>query len=141
LTLQLRWLCNRHPGRHITPVESRAMTVRLRALVLLLAICWQALSVLSPMAIDAKSLEYAHVAMHLEASDHHHHDDGSLHAEPLGNTLHHLHADGSFNATGLPPGAIGQAPPVRQAEPGAAPTVHKPSPYLEGPLRPPRSAV
>jgi hypothetical protein len=61
-----------------------------------------------------------------------------LHLAPSDNTPLHLHADGSFNAAGLPPGAIGNVLPARDAGPGVAPAVRIPSPHLDGPLRPPR---
>ena len=123
------------------PIESGGMPIRLRAFVLLLAIAWQTLSMLSPMSIAANSMEYEHAALHLHALDHHHHDDGSLHVEPSDNTPHHLHADGSVSATGLPPGAIGEVQAARLAGPGAATSVRRPSPCLDGPLRPPRFTV
>jgi len=114
------------------------MTIRLRAVLLLLALVWQSLAMLAPTSMAAKAVEYQHAALHLQASDHHHHHDGSLHLDPSDNTPLHLHADGSFNAAGLPPGAIGNVLPARDAGPGVAPAVRIPAPHLDGPLRPPR---
>lgn len=114
------------------------MPIRLRAFAMLLAILWQSLAMLSPMSVAAKAMEYEHAALHAQTSGHHHHDDGSLHVEAVDSTSHHLHADSGLHSAGLPPGAINQALPAHATSPVGVPLATIPTPYLEGPLRPPR---
>ena len=116
------------------------MTARHRALILLLAMFWQALSLLCPTSIAAKSMEYEHAALHLHSADHHHHhDDGSLHLQAADSSATpHLHADSGIHTPGLPPGSAAQALVASLTGPGAVPAAGIPSPDLDGLLRPPR---
>lgn len=114
------------------------MPIRLRALGLLFAILWQTLAMVSPMSIAAKSMEYEHAILHTQVSDHHHHDDGSLHLEALDASPSHLHADTGYSGSGILPGAIAQELMAPLAGPGTDAANGGPSPYLDGPLRPPR---
>lgn len=117
------------------------MTTRLRALGLLFAILWQTLAMVGPMSIAAKSMAYEHAILHMHASDHHHHDDGSLHLETLDTAPSHLHADTGYSGYGILPDAIAQDLMAPLAGPGAEPATGGASPCLDGPLRPPRHFV
>jgi len=83
----------------------------------------------------------AHAVLHWEKSPHHHHDDGTLHAEDTDEASRHLQDDSALNLTGLPASpAIAPfhaAPRLAIATP--VPAV--PSPFLDAPRRPPRSCT
>lgn len=120
------------------PIESAPMSIRLRALGLLFAIVWQTLAMVSPLSIAAKSMEYEHAVLHMHASDHHHHDDGSLHLDVLDNASSHLHPDSSVSTSGVLPGGIVHGLMAPLAGPAADTAAGGPSPCLDGLLRPPR---
>ncbi len=117
-----------------------------RATWLLLAIMlWQALSCLSPFNIDAQIEQVTHLTVHLtvhqQRTEHHHHDDASLHLAPDSDGTVHTHVDPGVQSGGLWP-----APPevVLDVFSGAVPAVPVTEPqtvFLDGLLRPPRSQV
>ena len=66
-----------------------------RALFLLIVMAWQTLSFLTPFQIRQQAQSLGHAVEHLQALDHHHHEDQSLHADEGGGAnespLHHTH--------------------------------------------------
>ncbi|RYG12413.1 MAG: hypothetical protein EON92_08320 [Burkholderiales bacterium] len=114
------------------------MTTRRRALVLLIAMAWQALAWLTPAHLDRQAEQIAHLVVHAQEVDHHHHADQTLHVEEDGSEPPHQHASQAAQLPGLAPAmslAAGEPiPPVMVPSAGAS---HAPI-YLEGLLRPPR---
>lgn len=99
---------------------------------------WQALAWLTPVHIGEQAQAVAHMLVHAQALDHHHHDDHTLHLEDDGSEPPHQHANQAAQLPGLPPamapGAVDPVPSVwvPGARHGHAPVVP------EGLLRPPR---
>lgn len=114
------------------------MPRRLRALLMLLAMLWQCLAMAGPLAPLQAGQGLEHTLLHSQATDHHHHDDASIHLQEADGTLPHQHAEGSFNTLGCLPsawfsgGTFRPVAPVERAKPLA------PSVDLEGLLRPPQ---
>jgi len=104
------------------------------------ALLWQPLALAQPApAASAAATGLSHALLHWLDLGHHHHDDGSVHfdgsaesqahaaADPLGQPALQLREGDT--APVLLPDAAPPPPRARAAGP----------PYLEGPLRPPRS--
>ena len=94
------------------------MSPRLRSLVLLAVLLWQGLVGLTPVSIEWRADELAHLQVHGQDVDHHHHDDRSLHleADADASTHHHHAAAGAQPAglvPGLPGGVVDPAPAIR----------------------------
>lgn len=102
---------------------------------------WQALACLMPLPLDRQTDSLAHLLVHAEALDHHHHQDQSLHVDDDGSEPPHQHAQPALQLPGLLPSmtlAAGERLPAVLV-PGA-PAGHPPV-FLEGLLRPPRPAA
>ncbi len=87
-----------------------------------------------------KMFDIAHEVEHLEATSHHHDDDGSVHYDDSGESAAHF-ADHSASqqSASLPSGAM----PSLMIEPYTIklhePAYYLPDPFLEDPQRPPSS--
>lgn len=118
-----------------------AMVRKVFALLLLLSVFWQAVS----MAGDVVGLESredsSHVVLHWQDSAHHHHDDGTQHADDSDSTAHHMHAESGNHATGLVTLGWRDAMALRLAVPMELAAPPHVSPHLQGPLRPPQAAA
>ncbi|WP_424859209.1 MULTISPECIES: hypothetical protein [unclassified Tepidimonas] len=83
-----------------------------------------------------------HAVAHLLEQAHHHHDDGSVHVDDSDESVQHVMVDQWLGAPAMPaePPAL---PHLRLV--AASPPDHSisriPTPYLEGPRRPPRSSA
>ena len=117
------------------------MPRKLLALLLLFSVFWSSLSAAGCFTTTERGREPGHVVLHWQDSDHHHHDDGSLHAEDSGGTAQHQHADSAANPSGL----VAAGLPCLRMPCGVTPSMTAelppPSPTLEGPLRPPRAGA
>jgi hypothetical protein len=119
-------------------IESHVMKHSIWSWLLPLALLWQSLLAVAPSTIEAQSVAMAHALLHDEGVGHHHHDADSLTVEDLGApTLHQHHDGGHFHALpwSLPSQGAAYAEPLA---PDRWQTPALPSPFLEGPLRPPR---
>lgn len=110
------------------------MNRTLRSLLLIFAIVWQSMAMLSPLSVEklAASID------HGQEATHHHHDDASAHIEDTAEGLHHQHADSGMTTLGL---LSTITLSVSSAAPQAfviALSTTRSSPTLEGLLRPPR---
>lgn len=74
---------------------------RLVAIILLAAISWPFLSALTPMSTEKQVFELANTVVHGQGTDHHHHDDQSLHIDESGGAAQHVHADSELNSMGF----------------------------------------
>lgn len=106
-------------------------------LALLLQGMAQARTTLSPGAID----DLGHAALHWQQEGHHHHDDGSYHLDDSADSARHLAADQLLSALAAAPAALFVMPRPAAARPAARAGPALAPPFLEGPLRPPRSAA
>ncbi|MEY3783136.1 MAG: hypothetical protein RIS97_1315 [Pseudomonadota bacterium] len=115
-----------------------SMNRTLQALLLVFAILWQSMAMLSPLSIEKIAASIDNSVMHALEATHHHHDDASAHIEDTDEGLQHQHADSGLQTLGLIPtmtADFSSLPPV-----SALTHLHKPSPSptLAGLLRPPR---
>jgi hypothetical protein len=115
-----------------------SMNRTLQALLLVFAILWQSMAMLSPLSIEKIAASIDNSVMHALEATHHHHDDASAHIENTDEGLQHQHADSGLQTLGLIPtmtADFSSLPPV-----SALTHLHKPSPSptLAGLLRPPR---
>ena len=79
------------------------MTARLRSFLLVLAMVWQALAWLTPVGQGLGTQAMANLLSHAQKLDHHHHQDGSLHADANAEAPAHFHADDGVHLVGLVP--------------------------------------
>lgn len=126
------------PGRH---PYNLFMVRKLFALLLLLSVFWQAVSMAGDV-VGLESLEDSgHAVLHWQDSAHHHHDDGVHHADDSdSSTVHHMHAESGNHAVGLVTLGWRDAVALRPEPPMALAAPPHVSPHLKGPLRPPQAA-
>jgi hypothetical protein len=132
LLLPARW---RYPAGHR---YNPAMVRKVLSLLLILSVFWQSVAIAGVCATAATE-EVAHAVLHWQDSDHHHHDDGSLHVDDSSGTIQHMHADSTNNIPGLLTAGWDTVPAIRSAGPAALAELPFPSPLLQGLLRPPRT--
>ncbi|MBY0411705.1 MAG: hypothetical protein K2Q97_16660 [Burkholderiaceae bacterium] len=117
------------------------MTHQPRALLLLMAMLWQAVAWLSPVYIEQQKEAIAHMVVHAQEADHHHHADQTLQVDDEGSGVPHHHANQAAQVPGLPPamvfGAGDALPSIWVPSAGTGPA----QVFLEGFLRPPRHSV
>lgn len=113
------------------------MSSRFRAILLLVALLWQILPVLSPLGVEQRTAELEHVSFHGLDIDHHHHDAQSLHVDDTGGTSMHFHADGEINTAGLLTTGWSHVATVQLPSPDMAADPLFPSAHPEGLRRPP----
>lgn len=122
------------------------MPRRIRAVLLLLAIICQALTLFSPLAVAERAVKLEHIALHSQDARHHHHRDDAqvVHmdeadeANSAEGAVQHVHADAGFNTAGLLTTGWATVATVRPLSPSKTVKSLGPSPHLEGPLRPPQ---
>lgn len=108
-------------------------------IAMLLAMLWQS-AAFARLGMSVEALaELEHAVLHWQDEAHHHHDDGSFHVGESDESARHLMADHVSVPALLP------QPPAMllRLEDGAPelPGVRAgPHPFIDGPLRPPRSA-
>lgn len=106
---------------------------------------WQAgaltTGALAAQAYANGSARAGHPVLHWQDSDHHHHEDGSLHADDSGGSTEHMQAESVGNTPALLAAdcpalhAFPSPAPVVQGEPGFT------SPHPDGLLRPPKAST
>jgi hypothetical protein len=114
-------------------------SLRLKSLVLLAVLLWQALVGLTPPGVEWRAGELSHLQVHGQDVDHHHHHDQSLHLEADADEPPHHHAHPGTQPPALAPGLLTWHPdplaPARVAVVRSGHTGHVP----EGLLRPPQA--
>jgi hypothetical protein len=117
------------------------MSRRCLHLLLIIALLFQALLVLSPAQVSDQAQILEHALVHEAGVGHHHHDEqGSLHGDyDIDSAVFHVHHDPVSQIACLPQ-AVALAIDLR---PAALDMPHVENlltaPYLDGPLRPPRT--
>ena len=131
-TSALRIVCWPQPSTAIKPV-----TRSTRALLLMLAMLWQALFWVTPIGQSKQIQDVENLVAHSQAVDHHH-DDQSLHVDDSAESQFHHHAHEAVEPAALLPVVV-EGPFF--TPPGAPPTALLAlwaSAFLQGPLRPPQ---
>jgi hypothetical protein len=114
------------------------MNRTLRSLLLIFAMVWQSMAMLSSLSIERLAANIDHGVLHTQEATHHHHDDASAHIEDTAEGLHHQHADSGMSTLGLLSTiTLSLSLTAPQAFIGLLSTTLS-SPTLEGLLRPPR---
>lgn len=114
---------------------------RLLSFLLLIAFLCQSLPVLSTQGVAQRSQEIEHVTLHWQETEHHHHDDLSLHVEDSADSAQHDHADAGFNAACLLTVGWALRPRLVPTSPEVLVQALGPMPFLDGPLRPPKATA
>lgn len=109
-----------------------------RVWLLLIAIVWQTAAMLSPFSIEKVAANFDHIVLHSHEATHHHHDDQSAHIEDTDEGLQHLHADSGLQTPGLTPTMTSNLSVAQPVSPLVHLLLPRPSPTLDGLLRPPR---
>lgn len=86
------------------------MPHRLRSLLLVIALLWQSIGMVTPFAVAQRADQMAHMVVHTQDVDHHHHEDLSAHVEASGGLDSHEHADTGVTPAGLLPSASLKVP-------------------------------
>jgi hypothetical protein len=114
---------------------------RLVAIVLVLAMFWQAAPFARiAMAYGAAS-DSVHAALHWGAEGHHHHDDGHYHQDDSDASTWHVAVDHSNVSLSIPSKPGHHAFDVTSTSVQFLGPLAGPDPVLEGLLRPPRIAA
>jgi hypothetical protein len=114
------------------------MNRTLRSLLMLFAILWQSMAMLSPYAIEKMAASIDHGVLHTQEATHHHHDNASAHIEDTAEGLHHQHADSGMSTLALLSNMVLSLSLDAPQSFVATLSSTRTSPNLEGPLRPPR---
>ena len=102
---------------------------------------WQTLAWLTPAHLDNQSEIVAHLVVHAQEVDHHHHADQTLHVEDDSSEPPHQHAHQAAQSPGLAPSlSIAAGEPIPSVLVPSVGAWHAPV-YLEGPLRPPQRSA
>lgn len=110
-------------------------------LLLLLSVCWQSLA-LAGFAAALESAEASrHALQHWQEADHHHHEDGSQHADEVAGNVQHMHAESMTNAAGPVTAGWRDLLVLQPSAPVALTGFAHIAPDLQGPLRPPQTAA
>jgi hypothetical protein len=114
------------------------MLRRLVAIILLAAISWPFLSTLTPMSTEKQVIELTNIVVHGQGTDHHHHDDQSLHIDESGGAPQHIHADSELKSMGVLLVGRSSVAPIGSVAPRIDVNAFAPTVDLDGPLRPAR---
>lgn len=98
---------------------------------------WQGMGWLLPQASRQGAATLEHALAHGAASEHHHHDDFSVHVEDAGTATTHVHMDDGALAAVMPFESA-RLIPVRPLSPAALAAQGYRSTEPEGLFRPPR---
>jgi hypothetical protein len=114
----------------------------LKVYLLIAVLLMQTVVWLSPFSIGVQTEQLAHMTVHVQDVDHHHHEDESLHLSSDGDsTAPHFHVDDGFQPIGLTAlfGDAGFAV-LPSGQPHTNPS-EPPTVFLDGLLRPPSATA
>jgi hypothetical protein len=106
---------------------------------MLLALILQTVSMLSPYGVALRTDETAHYVVHTQNTDHHHHDDLSVHFEDTMAADSHQHTPSGLQSFGLISTAFAQASIAPSLVPSFGNLPLYVQPWIDGWLRPPRN--
>lgn len=114
-------------------------------LLLIFSVFWQAgaltTGALAAQAHTDESGYAGHTVLHWQDSDHHHHNDGSLHADDSRGSTEHMQAESVSNAPGLLAADVPALYSLRSSAPVAPGEPCFSSPCIDGLLRPPKAST
>ena len=99
---------------------------------------WQALGALSSFTVDKLAAEISHAVIQNQETSHHHHEDHALHMDEPDVPVAHQHTDGASALVGILPTPSRLAVLTQGSSPIVVRFLAHLSPYMEGPLRPPK---
>jgi len=108
-------------------------------LLLLTSLFWQSLTMAGQVAALAHGEDFSHTVLHWLDSAHHHHDDGTVHADPGDDALQHIALDGALQTAALLPSLLVTASATGHVFLPMPQERGQPPPWMEGPTRPPRA--
>ena len=107
-------------------------------LTLLFAMLWQSVALARVGSTVNVLADQAHAALHWQEEGHHHHDNGSYHADDSKASAQHTLSDHVSATVALIVTASHHFPPLGATAPAAMRETVVPDPALDGLLRPPR---
>lgn len=117
------------------------MKRKLLVFTLLIAVLGQSLSMgRTGLTLDLLA-DLQHAVLHWQGLGHHHHDDGRYHQDDSSESAQHMIADYVTASPALLAGIPTLLPASGASAPALQRTDFVPNPFLEGPLRPPRSTT
>lgn len=108
-------------------------------LVMMFAMLWQSMALARPGSTVNVMADLEHAALHWQGEAHHHHEDGSFHLDDSPSSTFHVLSDHLTVTTALLPTSSHHFLPGDAARCDVLNDVRVPDPFLDGPLRPPRS--
>lgn len=109
--------------------------------LLVLSVCWQSLAMAGLAAALESAEASSHALQHWQEADHHHHEDGTQHADEAAGNVQHMHAESMVNAAGPVTAGWRDALVQRPAAPDMFAGPEHIAPDLQRPLRPPKTAA
>lgn len=108
-------------------------------LLMLIAMVWQTVALARPgVALDVFA-DREHAALHWHGDGHHHHGDGSYHLDDSNESVQHVLSDHGSGTAGPLLSSPHRFPAVSRAARQHHAVGRVPHPFVEGPLRPPRT--
>lgn len=107
--------------------------------LLLLSLLVQSVVMAGGRTLPVVGGDLGHAVLHWQDEAHHHHDDGSYHADASGDSLAHVQLDGALLLTALHGPELSVVGPLAASAPPSACALHLPTPPPQPLRRPPRS--
>lgn len=107
---------------------------------ILFATFWQSVAVSRAGSAADAVADLPHAALHWQEDRHHHHDDGTYHLDDSAESTLHLWAD-QISVPAMLPHEPASLAGLRAVVPASRLTSPGPHPFLDGPLRPPRTTT
>jgi hypothetical protein len=107
-------------------------------LLVLFGMLWQSIAMAGAAGLSGTVEDFAHTALHWQEEGHHHHGDGSYHADDSADSSQHVALDGALSLFALPSATHLQVPSfVGMPQPPSHEAAF-PDPDVDGLRRPPR---
>lgn len=107
----------------------------------MMALLWQSVAVAPAGFLPDILADVEHAVLHWQDEGHHHHDDGSWHVDESTESVQHATADQVGSSPALHSTVTLRWAAMASQSPPAARSSAITAPFLEGPLRPPRTTT
>ena len=114
---------------------------RLIAFMAMMALLWQSVAIAPAGFLPGILADVEHAVLHWQDEDHHHHADGSWHVDESTESDQHAAADHVGSSPALHSTVTLRWAAMRSQSPPAACSSAFSAPFLEDPLRPPRTTT
>jgi hypothetical protein len=129
-------------GRSLADADyNRPMPRRFVAFMAMVALLWQSVAMAPAGFLPGILADVQHVVLHWQDEGHHHHADGSWHVDESTESVQHAAADHVGSAPALHSTVTLHWAHMASQSPPAAGSSAISAPFLESPLRPPRSTA